>query len=135
MPLISATDLQGMLEAVGGVPITAGAISGVGVYKKNHKIIFDEDAVILEHSLRARSDQFGHLKYGDSLVVFDANAANGVFFKVKQEPMQINSGQDCIIELARTTAIAIPLVSRILRTGSGQLLVTGSGRSLQTQPS
>jgi hypothetical protein len=93
-----------MLEAVGGVPITAGAISGVGVYKKNHKIIFDEDAVILEHSLRARSDQFGHLKYGDSLVVFDANAANGVFFKVKQEPMQINSGQDCIIELARVDA-------------------------------
>jgi hypothetical protein len=135
VPLISATDLQGMLEAVGGVPITAGAISGVGVYKKNHKIIFDEDAVILEHSLRARSDQFGHLKYGDSLVVFDANAANGVFFKVKQEPMQINSGQDCIIELARTTAISIPLVSRLLRTGSGQLLVTGSGRSLQTQPS
>jgi len=135
VPLISATDLQGMLEAVGGVPITAGAISGVGVYKKNHKIIFDEDAVILEHSLRARSDQFGHLKYGDSLVVFDANAANGVFFKVKQEPMQINSGQDCIIELARTATISIPLISRLLRTGSGQLLVTGSGRSLQTQPS
>ena len=104
MPLLSAADLQGMFAAVGGVPIAAGAISGVGVYKKNHEMIFDEGAVILEHSLRARSDQFGHLEYGDSLVVFDLNGANGVSFKVKQEPMRINDGQVCIIELAKVDA-------------------------------
>ena len=104
MPLLSATDLQGMFEAVGGVPITAGAISGVGVYKKNHEFIFDKGALILEHSLRAISDQFGHLEYGDSLIVFDANGANGVSFKVKEEPIQINDGQVCIIELAKVDA-------------------------------
>ena len=135
MPLISATDLQGMLEAVSGVPITAGAISGVGVYKKNHELIFEDNMMILEHAVRATTDQFGHLDYGDSLVVFDANGSNGVTFKVDKKPMQINDGMVCMIGLVMSTAIAVPLVSRLLRTGSGQLLVTGSGRSLQTQPS
>jgi hypothetical protein len=51
------------------------------------------------------------------------------------QPQRFNDGAFCKIPLARTTAIAIPLISRLLRTGSGQLLVTGSGRSLQTQPS
>ena len=134
MPLLSATDLQGMFEAVGGVPITAGAISGVGVYKKNHEMIFEDNMMILEHAVRATTDQFGHLDYGDSLVVFDANGSNGVTFKVDKKPMQINDGMVCMIGLVMSTAISIPLVSRLLRTGSGQLLVTGSGRSLQTQP-
>jgi len=135
VPLLSATDLQGMFEAVGGVPITAGAISGVGVYKKNHEMIFEDNVMILEHAVRATTDQFGHLDYGDSLVVFDANGSNGATFKVDKKPMQINDGMVCMIGLVVSTAIAIPLVSRLLRTGSGQLLVTGSGRSLQTQPS
>lgn len=134
MPLLSVTDLQGMFEAVGGVPITAGAISGVGVYKKDHQMIFEDNLMILEHAVRATTDQFGHLDYGDSLVVFDANGSNGVTFKVDKKPMQINDGMVCMIGLVMSTAISIPLISRLLRTGSGQLLVTGSGRSLQTQP-
>ena len=104
MPLLSATDLQGMLEAVGGVPITAGAISGVGVYKKNHEMIFEDNMMILEHAVRATTDQFGHLDYGDSLVVFDANGSNGVTFKVDKKPMQINDGMVCMIGLAKVDA-------------------------------
>ena len=134
MALLSTTDLEGMLVAIGGVPIAAGAISGTGVYRKNHQMIFNEEVIILEHSVRTRTDQFGHLGYGSYLAVFDANGSNGVSFKVTKEPMQINRGQVCIIELIKVAAAVAPRLSRLLRTGSGLTLRTGAGRALQTQP-
>ena len=104
MPLLSATDLQGMFEAVGGVPIAAGAIFGTGVYKKNHEIIFDENRIVLEHSVRTLTNQFGHLNYNDPLTVFDSNGLNGVYFKVERLPILLNDGEVCVIPLARVDA-------------------------------
>jgi hypothetical protein len=93
-----------MFEAVDGVPIMAGAISGTGVYKKNHEVIFDENRIVLEHSVRTLTDQFGHLNYNDLLTVFDSNGLNGVYFKVERLPILLNDGDVCVIPLARVDA-------------------------------
>jgi hypothetical protein len=95
----------------------------------NSEIILDGDGTVIDYLLTAKTDLFGSLNYGSPVTV------DGQTYKVEMQPQRFNDGAFCKIPLARITAIAIPLVSRLLRTGSGQLLVTGSGRSLQTQPS
>ena len=123
-------DLDDFLDLdMGAVPVIAGAVTGLGYLDLNSEIIFDGGVTSIDYLLTAKTDLFGSLNYGSPITV------GGQTYKVEMQPQRFNDGAFCKIPLARTTAIAIPLVSRLLRTGSGQLLVTGSGRSLQTQPS
>jgi hypothetical protein len=123
-------DLDDFLDLdMGAVPVIAGAVTGLGYLDLNSEIIFDGGVTIIDYLLTAQTNLFGNLSYGTAISV------DGQAYKVEMQPQRFNDGAFCKIPLARTTAIAIPLVSRLLRTGSGQLLVTGSGRSLQTQPS
>jgi hypothetical protein len=122
------------LDFMGGVSVIAGAVSGRGFLEENKELVFDDGVEIIPWLLKIRTAEFGHLDYNHSLVV------DGMAFKATRPPEPLPGSEPRVlswsmVRLARTTAIAIPLVSRLLRTGSGQLLVTGSGRSLQTQPS
>ena len=122
------------LDFMGGVSVIAGAVTGRGFLEENKELVFDDGVEVVPWLLKIRTAEFGHLDYNHSLVV------DGMAFKATRAPEPLPGSEPralswSMVRLARTTAIAIPLVSRLLRTGSGQLLVTGSGRSLQTQPS
>jgi hypothetical protein len=122
------------LDFMGGVSVIAGAVTGRGFLEENKELVFDDGVEVVPWLLKIRTAEFGHLDYNHSLVV------DGIAFKATRAPEPLPGSEPralswSMVRLARTTAIAIPLVSRLLRTGSGQLLVTGSGRSLQTQPS
>ncbi len=131
---LSAHADRAALDFMGGVSVIAGAVSGRGFLEENKELVFDDGVEIVPWLLKVRTAEFGHLDYNHSVVV------DGMAFKATRAPEPLPGSEPralswSMVRLARTTAIAIPLVSRLLRTGSGQLLVTGSGRSLQTQPS
>jgi hypothetical protein len=131
---LSADADRAALDFMGGVSVIAGAVSGRGFLEENKELVFDDGVEIIPWLLKIKTAEFGHLDYNHSLVV------DGMAFKATRAPEPLPGSEPralswSMVRLARTTAIAIPLVSRLLRTGSGQLLVTGSGRSLQTQPS
>jgi hypothetical protein len=131
---LSAHADRAALDFMGGVSVIAGAVTGRGFLEENKELVFDDGVEIVPWLLKIRTAEFGHLDYNHSLVV------DGMAFKATRPPEPLPGSEPralswSMVRLARTTAVAIPLVSRLLRTGSGQLLVTGSGRSLQTQPS
>ena len=131
---LSADADRAALDFMGGVSVIAGAVSGRGFLEENKELVFDDGVEVVPWLLKIRTAEFGHLDYNHSLVV------DGIAFKATRPPEPLPGSEPralswSMVRLARTTAIAIPLISRLLRTGSGQLLVTGSGRSLQTQPS
>jgi hypothetical protein len=131
---LSADADRAALDFMGGVSVIAGAVTGRGFLEENKELVFDDGVEIIPWLLKIKTAEFGHLDYNHSLVV------DGMAFKATRAPEPLPGSEPralswSMVRLARTTAIAIPLVSRLLRTGSGQLLVTGSGRSLQTQPS
>jgi hypothetical protein len=131
---LSADADRAALDFMGGVSVIAGAVTGRGFLEENKELVFDDGVEVVPWLLKIRTAEFGHLDYNHSLVV------DGIAFKATRAPEPLPGSEPralswSMVRLARTTAIAIPLVSRLLRTGSGQLLVTGSGRSLQNQPS
>jgi hypothetical protein len=131
---LSADADRAALDFMGGASVIAGAVTGRGFLEENKELVFDDGVEIIPWLLKIKTAEFGHLDYNHSLVV------DGMAFKATRAPEPLPGSEPralswSMVRLARTTAIAIPLVSRLLRTGSGQLLVTGSGRSLQTQPS
>jgi hypothetical protein len=100
---------------------------------ENVEMVFDDGVMVIPWLLKFRTTDFPGLDYGQSIV------ADGISFKIERRPEPVaGSGPRelswSVVRLARSVAVAVPLVSRLLRTGSGQLLRTGSGRSLQTQP-
>ncbi len=126
---MSIDDLDDFLDLdMGAVPVIAGAVTGLGYLDLNSEIIFDGGVTIIDYLLTAKTSQFGGLQYGSALTV------NGESYRVEMQPQRFNDGGFCKIPLVKIAAVVVPLVSRLLRTGSGLILTTGSGRSLQTQP-
>lgn len=122
-------DLDDFLDLdMGAVPVIAGAVTGLGYLDLNSEIIFDGGATIIDYLLTAKTSQFGGLQYGSSITV------DGQSFRVEMQPQRFDDGGFCKIPLVKIAAVVAPLVSRLLRTGSGMILTTSSGRSLQTQP-
>ena len=131
---LSADADRAALDFMGGVSVIAGAVTGRGFLEENKELVFDDGVEVVPWLLKIRTAEFGHLDYNHSLVV------DGIAFKATRAPEPLPGSEPralswSMVRLARTATVAIPLVSRLLRTGSGQLLVTGSGRSLQNQPS
>lgn len=121
------------LDFMGGVSVIAGAVSSRGFLEENVEMVFDDGVMVIPWLLKFRTTDFPGLDYGQSIV------ADGISFKIERRPEPVAGSESrelswSVVRLARSVAVAVPLVSRLLRTGSGQLPVTGSGRSLQTQP-
>ena len=79
-----------------GVPVTAGAISGMAIYDQDSEIILNGDVVKLGHSIKVKTDLFGSLNYGDNVTV------NGSYFSVEHEPMRSSDGAFSIVPLMKT---------------------------------
>jgi hypothetical protein len=123
-------DLSVFLDLNGfGVPVTAGAVSGVGILDQNSEIILGGEVTIIDYLLTVPTATFGSLGFGDAITV------DGQSYKVETQPQRFDDGTFCRVPLMKSAAVAIPLLSRLLRTGSGMVLRSGAGRALQTQPS
>ena len=114
------------LDRLGSVSVTAGAVSGRGFLKINSEVILGGEVTVIDYMLEALTAEFGALGYGQAITV------GGESYKVEMQPQRVDPGMWCRIPLIKVAAAAVTF--RVFRTGSGRLLVTGSGRSLQPQP-
>jgi len=122
-------DLDIFLDLDGfGVPVTAGAVSGVGILDVNSELIFGGEINTIDYLLTVSTALFGNLGYGSTLVV------DGQTYKAETAPMSFDDGLLCRSPLSKVAAAVAPRLSRLLRTGSGLTLRSGDGRALQTQP-
>jgi hypothetical protein len=63
-------DLDIFLDPDGfGVPVTAGAVSGVGILDVNSELILGDEINMIDYMLTVSTALFGNLGYGSTLVV------------------------------------------------------------------
>lgn len=86
-----------LLLADFGVSVTAGATSGLGVLDQNSELILQGQVVMVDNALTCRTDQFGSLRYGDSVSIGDLS------YRVVHEPLRFADGVFCVIPLERAS--------------------------------
>jgi hypothetical protein len=87
-------DLSVFLNLDGfGVPVVAGAVSGVGILDQNSEIILGGELTIIDYLLTVPTATFGGLTYGDLVTV------NGVSYKVETQPQRFDDGAFCRVPL------------------------------------
>ena len=82
---------------LGGVSVTAGAVSGTGQLDLNSELVMSGQVVSVDYALSCATALFGSLQYGDSITV------SGVAYRVQHEPLKIGDGTDCVVPLSRDT--------------------------------
>jgi hypothetical protein len=126
---LSAAANRVAFDRLGSVSVVAGAASGRGFLAQNGELILNGQAVDVDYLLTVPTATFGNLGHGNAITV------DGQTYKVEYQPMPFGEGEFCRVPLIKSAAVAIPLLSRLLRTGSGMVLRSGAGQALQTQPS
>jgi hypothetical protein len=115
-------DLSVFLDLNGfGVPVTAGAVSGVGILDQNSELILGGELTIIDYLLTVPTSTFGSLGYGDAITV------DGVSYKCETQPQRFDDGTFCRVPLVKSAAVA-----NNITTLSGLRLVTLDGRYLVT---
>jgi len=115
-------DLSVFLDLNGfGVPVTAGAVSGVGILDQNSELILGGEITIIDYLLTVPTATFGSLGYGDAITV------DGQSYKVETQPQRFDDGTFCRVPLIKSAAVA-----NNITTLSGLRLVTLDGRYLVT---
>ena len=80
---------------LGGVPVTWGAVSGVGILEENSQLVMGDQVISIEYALHnLPTAQFGNLIYGDELNV------GGVAYQVR-DLMRVGDGAFCMASLQR----------------------------------
>lgn len=77
-----------------GVSVTAGAVSGLGIFDMPGQSVMDDMVISNGYRVTCRSDSFGWLGYGDLVNV------EGVGYRV-QENLPIVDGKFCSIQLEK----------------------------------
>jgi len=115
-------DLSVFLNLDGfGVPVVAGAVSGVGILDQNSEIILGGELTVIDYLLTVPTATFGALTYGDLVTV------DGVSYKVETQPQRFDDGAFCRVPLVMVNAAA-----NNITTLAGLRLVTLDGRYLVT---
>jgi hypothetical protein len=115
-------DLSVFLDLNGfGVPVVAGAVSGVGILDQNSELILGGEITIIDYLLTVPTATFGSLGYGDAITV------DGVSYKCETQPQRFDDGTFCRVPLVKSAAVA-----NNITTLSGLRLVTLDGRYLVT---
>lgn len=102
-----------------GVPVTAGAVSGLGILDMPGEYVADGRVITTEYALRAEASKFGNLSYDDSITVA------GSSYTVREAPLLIDDGVFCLVMLS----IAI---ANNITTLSGLTITTLAGDPLAT---
>lgn len=100
-----------------GVPVTAGAVSGLGILDMPGEYVADDRVITNEYVLRAETSKFGTLTYNDNVTV------NGLAYTVREAPLMVDDGVFCLVLL---TKAAVQLATLLLETGGSLLLETGA---------
>jgi hypothetical protein len=79
-----------------GLSVTAGAVSGLGILDQNSEIILGGQVVMVDYTITCRTDLFGSLKYGATIVIGGAN------YTVRHEGLRLGDGAFCVIPLEKT---------------------------------
>lgn len=90
--LVSATRATAH-RLLGGVSVTAGAVSGTGLLDQNSELVMDGQVVSVDYALTGATALFGSLQYNDTVSI------GGSSYRVQHEPMRIGDGSDCVIPL------------------------------------
>jgi hypothetical protein len=80
-------------QLLGGVPVTAGALSGMGILDMKSELTLEDSVISIEYSLTVDTATFGGLQYGDNVYI------DSGWYRVRQEPIRIGDGSDCIVML------------------------------------
>jgi hypothetical protein len=78
-----------------GVPVTAGASSGLGILDQNSEMLLNGDVVSVDYALTCPVALFGGLSYGSAITV------NGINYQVRHEPMRLDDGTFCVVPLTK----------------------------------
>jgi hypothetical protein len=78
-----------------GVPVTAGATSGLGILDQPGALVADGMVISTDYTLRCEASKFGSLAYGASITV------NSVSYTVRENRL-IDDGTFCEISLQKT---------------------------------
>lgn len=95
---LSAAANRVAFNRLGGVSVTAGATSGMGILNRNAELVSDGQAISVEYHLTVETAIFGGLQYGDAITV------GSEAFVVRQGPMVIGDGTDCFLLLEKVAA-------------------------------
>ena len=109
---------------LGGVSVTAGAVSGVGILNKGAVLELDDRRSVNVYELNVPTALFGSLLHDDTITV------DGESYRVRYEPERLGGGENCLIYLDKIDAVAEG--TRIV-TQSGLALMTQDGRYLVIQ--
>ena len=80
-----------------GVSVTAGAVSGLGIFDMPMEVIAGDQVLSTDYTLTAKAADFGDLQYGSQVNV------NGVPYTVRETRL-IDDGSFCQIGLMRSLA-------------------------------
>ena len=98
-------DLSVFLDLNGfGVPVVAGAVSGVGILDLNSELILGGEINVIDCMLTVPTALFGTLGYGDAITV------DGTSYKVETAPMRFDDGMFCRVPLVKVTAEQVPVL-------------------------
>jgi len=115
-------DLSVFLDLNGfGVPVTAGAVSGVGILDQNSELILGGEITIIDYLLTVPTATFGSLGRGDAITV------DGASYKVETQPQRFDDGTFCRVSLVLGIAATFKLLLEdgfifLLETGGALLL-------------
>jgi hypothetical protein len=107
-----------------GVPVVAGAVSGVGILDLNSELILGGEINVIEYLLTVPTATFGDLGYGSTVIV------DGQTYKAETAPMRFDDGAFCRVALMKVEAAAT--VANNITTLAGLRLTTLDGRYLVT---
>lgn len=117
-------DLSVFLDLNGfGVPVVAGAVSGVGILDQNSEIILGGEITVIDYLLTVPTALFGGLTYGQVLTV------DGVGYKAETQPQRFDDGTFC-----RVALLPAAVVIRYISTLSGLSIKARDGRILAAHP-
>jgi len=87
-----------------GVPVTAGAVSGLGMLDQNSEMILGGEITVIDLLLTVPTATFGGLSYGDLVTV------DGTSYKCETQPQRFDDGAFCRVPLVKSDPDQAPVL-------------------------
>jgi hypothetical protein len=98
-------DLSVFLDPDGfGVPVTAGAVSGVGILDLESELGVGGEITFIGATVAVATATFGHLSNGNAIAV------DGVNYKVVMQPQRLGGGAFCRVPLIKVDPDEAPVL-------------------------
>jgi hypothetical protein len=104
----------GLFLADFGLPVTAGAVTGLGILDMPTQVISDGMVLSTDYTLTAKTADFGGLLYGDGITV------DGINYQVR-EVRKLDDGKMCEISLSKLAPEAVAPGGQPREFGLGDL--------------